>query len=410
VTGVGGRYSIVGFGETAYTRDGSRSTRALGVEAVRRAAHDAGLLPTDIDGMVSYHASDSTSSEAIAQDLGMRLNFYLDSHGGGTSPETLVGVAAGAIEAGMCHTVAIFRAMNGYTGVRIGGNRPPGSVAPPAPRSRSLGGLPYGPRSGAELFQFAFTRHMHEYGTTNEQLAQVKVVQSRHASNNPKACYPNRVTVDDVLNSRWVVKPACHLLDCCIETDSATCILVTSRERALDLRQPPVTILSAVGRVTRPFPEMYYQCDPINRQAGYYARRAAFGQAGVGPDDIDLTGAYDAFTFTPLLLFEAYGFCAPGEGGQYASSGVTELGGARPNNTSGGQLCEGYTHGLNLVIENVRQLRHRADDSCLGWKDGEHSFDYREGGCRQVRNAEVAMNLGWGTPALTSALILGRSG
>ena len=158
--------------------------------------------------------------------------------------------------------------------------------------------------------------------------------------------------------------------------------------------------------MNKPFPSMYghYQCDPITRQAGWYANRVAFRNAGVEPEDIDVTGCYDAFTFTPVLLFEGYGFCGPGEGGDYVSSGVINLGGARPNNTSGGQLCEGYTHGMSLVIENVRQLRHQADDSCPGWASGQHTYDYAVGGCRQVPEAELAMNMGWGTPAVSSAL------
>jgi acetyl-CoA acetyltransferase len=251
---------------------------------------------------------------------------------------------------------------------------------------------------------------MYEYGTTSEQLAHVKVACSNHASNNPRAYYNQRLTVDDVLDSRWIVKPACHLLDCCIETGNATCIIVTSTDRARHLRQRPISIKSVAGRVNKPFQGMYshYQCDPITRQAGYYASRVAFRNADVEPEDVQVTGCYDAFTFTPVLLFEGYGFCDPGQGGEYVSSGAINLGGARPNNTSGGQLCEGYTHGMNLVIENVRQLRHQADDGCPGWREGKHSYDYSEGRCRQVEDVELAMNMGWGTPAVSSALILGR--
>ena len=112
--------------------------------------------------------------------------------------------------------------------------------------------------------------------------------------------------------------------------------------------------------------------------------------------------------FTTMLMLESYGFCQMGEGGDYVSGGIIELGGKRPNNTSGGQLCEGYTHGMNLVIENVRQLRGLADDYCSQWQAGVHTYDYSEGHCRQVKDAEISMNLGWGTPATSSALILRR--
>jgi acetyl-CoA acetyltransferase len=360
--------------------------------------------------MLNYQVGDSTLSPIVASDLGIRLDFYTDTFGGGSSTETIIGIATGVIEAGMCHTVAVYRSMNGYSGLRQGGS--PGVVRPPATvvTGPDLDSVPYGVTSPAQGFQFTFARHMYEYGTTSEQLAHVKAAHSNHASNNPKAYYKARVTVADVLDSRWIVKPACHLLDCCIETDNATCMIVTSADRARHLRQRPIYIMSVAGRVNKPFAGMFshYQCDPITRQAGYYAKRVAFRNAGVEPEDIQVTGCYDAFTFTPVLLFEGFGFCGAGEGGGYVSSGAINLGGLRPNNTSGGQLCEGCTHGMNLVIENVRQLRHQADDYCPGAERGEHTYDYCEGGCRQVRDVELAMNMGWGTPAVASALILRR--
>ena len=153
---------------------------------------------------------------------------------------------------------------------------------------------------------------------------------------------------------------------------------------------------------------MHYVHGPITRVSGYYAAPIVFGNAGLEPKDVDLTGSYDAFTFTTMLMLESYGFCNMGEGGDYVSSGIIELGGKRPNNTSGGQLCEGYTHGMNLVIENVRQLRGMADDYCPQWQTGIHTYKYSEGHCRQVKDAEISMNLGWGTPATSSALILRR--
>jgi acetyl-CoA acetyltransferase len=411
LAGLKDKYCIVGVGETAFVRGSERSTRSLGVEAVGNAIRDAGLRAEDVDGMLCYQVGDSTLSQTIASDLGIRLDFYTDTQGGGSSTEAIVGLAMGAIEAGMCHTVAVYRAMNGYSEQRMGGS--PGVNRPAAPivSNAQLDTAPYGMTSPAQNFQFSFARHMYEYGTTNEQLAHVKVACSKHASNNPRAYYKKRLTVDEVVGSRWITKPACHLLDCCIETDNATCMIVTSVDRARHLRQRPIYIMAAVGRANKPFQgptTSPYQCEPITRQAGYYAKRIVFRNAGVEPDDIQLTGCYDAFTFTPVLLFEGYGFCSEGEGGQYVSSGAIELGGQRPNNTSGGQLCEGYTHGMNLVIENVRQLRHQADDSCPGWQRGEHTYDYGEGGCRQVRDVELAMNMGWGTPAVTSSLILRR--
>ncbi|MGH7277408.1 MAG: thiolase C-terminal domain-containing protein, partial [Candidatus Rokuibacteriota bacterium] len=374
------RYCIVGVGETEYSRNSGRTTRAMAVEAIRTAILDAGLGAGDVDGMMSYQGNDSTPSNWVASDLGIRLDFFMDVMGGGSSTEALVGLAMGAIEAGMCTTVAIFRSMNGYTELRIGGT---GARAAAPVRGQDLAQRPYGMTSAGQNFALTFMRHMYEYGTTSEQVAAVKVAHSKHASQNPKALLKERVTVQDVVSSRWVVKPL-HLLDCCLETDNATCLIVTSAERARDLRPRPVHVLGVAGRVSKPRTDFHWAHGPITRVAGYYAKDIVFGQAGIGPDDVDITGSYDAFTFTTLLQLEEYGFCKKGEGGHYVSSGIIELGGRRPNNTSGGHLCEGYTHGMSMVIENVRQLRGTVDDYCPGAADGVHTHDYAPGRCRQV--------------------------
>jgi acetyl-CoA acetyltransferase len=376
----------------------------MGVEAIRNAMQDAGLQAQNVNGMLSYHGGDSTVSPEIASDLGIRLDFYMDCSGGGSSTEALVGLAIGAIEGGMCETVAIFRSMNGYSEVRIGGTGR--RAATPVIGSQLLS-RPYGMVSAGQSFAPVFMRHMMEYGTTSAQLAAVKVAHSKHASNNPKAYYKKRYSIDDVLNSRWVCKPL-HLLDCCVETDNATSVIVTSVERARDLRQRPIYIMGAVGRVTKKRGDTFYNDAPITSVAGKYAAPRIFEIAGVTQEDIDLTGSYDAFTFTTMLQLEDYGFCQKGEGGAYVSSGIIELGGKRPNNTSGGHLCEGYTHGMSMVIENVRQLRGQVDDYCPRWQEGIHTYDYTEGHCRQVQDAEISMNLGWANPVTGSALIMRR--
>jgi acetyl-CoA acetyltransferase len=400
--GLKDKYAVVGIGMTEISRNSGRTTRALGVEAVRSAMLDAGLGPNDVDGMLSYSGNDSTASPTIAGDLGIRLNFYMDCSGGGSSTEALVGIAIGVIEAGMCHTVAIFRAMNGYTEARIGGT---GRQAPVF-RGGSLDAGIHGMHSAGQSFAPTFMRHMYEYGTTSEQVAHVKVAHSNHASSNPRAYYKSRVTVEDVLNSRWITKPL-HLLDCCVETDNGCAIIVTSADRARNLKQKPAWIMGVAGRVSKEQPGGYHWSrGPISRVAGFYAAPIVFGQAGITPEDVDVTGSYDAFTFTSMLQLEAYGFCKEGEGGGYVSSGIINLGGKRPNNPHGGHLCEGYTHGISHVIEMVRQLRGQADDYCPNWAAGEHTYDYSEKGCRQVKDAEITMNLGWAMPATTSALIM----
>lgn len=400
-----GKYAIVGVGETEYMRGSGVTTRALGTTAVRRAVQDAGLQMSDVDAMMSYSGNDSTMSPVIAGELGIRLNFHMDVIGGGSSIEALIGIAMGVIEAGMCKTMVIFRAMNGFSQVRIGGTgRGPGGLTGASLFNRGIG-----LSSAGQMFAQSFMRHMYDYGTTPEQVAHVKVIHSEHASNNPKAYYKQRVTVDDVLGSRVICKPL-HLLDCCVETDNGVAIVVTSIDRARDCKHPPAVIQGVVGRCCKPRADMHYQSGPISTVAGHWGKEILWQNAGVGPEDIDVTGAYDAFTFTTMLQLEDYGFCKKGEGGDYVSNGTTRLGGKRPNNTSGGHLCEGYTHGVNMVIENVRQLRQDIDDSCPVGPDGkrQHTYDYSEGGCRQVKDVELTANLGWGTPGIGSACVMAR--
>ena len=403
-----GKYAICGVGETTYRRGSEESTRNLATWAINNALADAGMEADDIDGMLNYSGNDSVFAPQVANDLGIRLNFYMDVHGGGSSTEALIGIAIGVIEAGMCKAVVIYRSMNGYTQVRIGGTGARSAVPIVGDQIHHRG---YGWQSAGQMFAPTFLRHMYDYGTTPEQVAHVKVAHSKHASNNPKAYYKTRYTVEDVVNSRIICKPL-HLLDCCVETDNATAIIVTRLDRARDCKSPPAVIQSVVGRCCKPRGDihLHYQHGPISTVAGHYAKDILFTNAGVGPEDIEVTGSYDAFTFTTMLQLEDYGFCKKGEGGDYDSSGAIELGGRRPNNTSGGHLCEGYTHGMNMVIENVRQLRNDADDSCPIGPDGkrQHTHDHSEGGCRQVKNVELTANLGWAHPGAASSMIMAK--
>jgi acetyl-CoA acetyltransferase len=400
------RYAIIGIGDTPFMRGSGMTTRQLATWALRNAIADAGIKPSEIDGMLSYSSQyDSTFAYVVASDLAIRLNFYMDLIGGGSAPEAAIGLAMGAIEAGMCKTVAIYRALNGYSGLRMGGT---GRIAP-AISGGGLHGQVYGMASPAQMFSHTFMRHMHDYGTTPEQVAMVKVFHSRHAANNPRAYFKTPVTVDEVLSSRVISTPV-HFLECCLETDCAGALIITKAERAKDYRQPPVHILSVVGRCSKPRADMHYQHGPISTVAGAYGREILWPNAGLGPDEVDVTGAYDAMTFTSMLQLEDYGFCKKGEGGNYVGDGTIALGGRRPNNTSGGQLCEGYSHGMGLIIENIRQLRGDVDDSCSVDERGRrnHTYNYAAGGCRQVPKANVSANLGWATPATGSALVLRR--
>ena len=362
------RYAVAGIGETSYTRGSGKTTRQLATWAVRNALADAGLRPSDVDGMLSYSFNDSTFSTDIAGDLGIRLNFYMDVYGGGSSTEALIGIAIGVLAAGMCQTVVVYRAMNGYSQLRIGGT----GRSPSAIGGSALHTVPYGWMSAGQWFSQSFMRHMYDYGTTPEQVATVKVIHSEHASNNPKAYYQKRVSVDDVLSSRMIVKPL-HLLDCCVETDNATAVVVTGVERARDCRHRPALIRAVVGRCCKPRADMHYQSGPISTVAGHYARDILWPNAGVGPEDIDLTGSYDAFTFTTMLQLEDYGFCKKGEGGRYVSDGR----GGRDRHPEGPRLPH-------------RRQRPRPKAANLGRRQGPHRGRHGSLLCRAGREKDGA--------------------
>lgn len=404
------KYAIAGIGETEYSRNSGRTTRRMGAEAVKKAIDDSGLDKKSTSwGITCYSGGDAAGNAQIASDVGIRLDYEVDTRGGGSSSETLIGLSIGVLEAGLCDAMIIYRTMNGYTETRIGGT-PVGAVSGPPPfatrhAADTLHTTIYGVSSALQSFALAFVKHMHEYGTTLEQLAHVKMAHSHHASNNPKALYRDRVTVEDVLASRYIVEPF-GLLHCCVETDNATAIVITRTDRARDLPHRTVAIKGTGGRSHKWRPEYHWNDGPINQNGGIYTRDIVFSNAGVGHDEIDATGSYDAFTFTTVLQLEAYGFCPIGEGGNYVSDGTIFLGGRRPNNTSGGHLCEGYTHGMNMIIENVRQLRGEVDDYCPEASNGIHTYDYSEGMCRALRDPVHTMNLGWAQPATSSAMIL----
>lgn len=398
---------IVGLGQTPFMRPSNRTTLSMACEAIRNAMDDAGLRPDEIDGMTSYQGGaggDSTTAAHIASALGLRLNYATEMLGGGSATEMLIAHAIGLIDAGYCKTVVVFRSMNGRSGRRYGGQTPGG----PVPATPAAGDgqfmVPYGFTSPPQLFAMSAMRYLRDTGATTRAFAEIAVAHRYHASLNPKALMRTPIGIEDHQRSRWVAKPF-RLLDCCLETDVASALIITSRERAYDLKQPPVFIMGGTARTFTPNPAWNYSRPEIHYQAGHYARQRLFGMTGVTHKDIDLVSCYDAFTFTTLIQLEAYGFCEKGEGGDFVAGGRLLIDHELPCNLGGGHLSEGYTHGLNLVAENVRQLRHRADDACPGWAEGKHTYD-RRAGCRQVKNARIAASIGWRTETGGSSLIL----
>jgi acetyl-CoA acetyltransferase len=355
----------------------------LQAEAARNALRDAGLTLRDVDGVLSSALGGGFASVEIAEYLGIQPRYTDSTSVGGSSFVIHVGHAALAIAHGLCDVALITHGESGKS--RVG-----------MPPMRS-GGLraqfeePYGMPTPAGAYALACSRHMHQYGTTKEQLAEIAVATRAWAALNPKALMRELITIDDVLSSRMITWPF-NLLDCCLVTDAAGAVVMTSMERARDLPNQPIAVL---GFGEGHDHSMISQMPDLTHGPGRISGPGAFGMAGVTHDDIDVVEVYDSFTYTVLLSLEDLGFCAKGEGGRFVSGQRTAPGGAFPLNTSGGGLS--YTHpgmfGIFLLIEAVRQLRH----------------DYADQGIRQVNNARIGLVHGTGgVLSATGTAILGR--
>ena len=314
------KYCIVGVGETPHMRPANRTTLSMACEAISNAMADAGLQASDIDGMTSYQVADSTSSAHVATALGMRLNYCLDIFGGGSSTEALVAHAIGLIEAGYAKTIVCFRSMNGRSGRRMGGQIPGGPIPVATAMDDNQFNMGWGWTTPAQRFGMSAMRYLRDTGCTTKAFAEIAVAHRYHASLNPKAIRRSPITIEDHQSSRWVVKPF-RLLDCCQETDVSAAIIVTSRERAYDLKHPPVFIMGGYARTMTDNPQWNYSRPVLHYVAGNYGWKRAFGMAGISHSDVDFVSCYDAFTFTTLIQLEANGFCGPGEAGEFVKGG-----------------------------------------------------------------------------------------
>ncbi len=376
---------MAGVGYTAFTRDSGVSTLTLACRAIMAALADAGLGPDDVDGLATHRVGDSAAPSLVGPALGVHdPTWYLDQFGGGSVSHAVVAQAALAVAAGMADTVVCYRAINARSEFRMGGT---GRGLPVSPEVQFQ--APYGYFAPPQQYAMYARAHMLKYGTKAEHFGQIAVTQRASAAKNPRALMRTPVTLDDYLASRWIAEPF-RLLDCCLETDGACALVITTAERARALRSPPVLISAAAwgggaSHLSGGAP------DPTTTAAARLAPRL-YAQAGLGPSDIDVAQLYDCFTYSVLVQLEDYGFCRKGEGGPYVASGATAPDGALPVNTHGGFLSEGYVHGINHIAEAVSQLRGEAAD-------------------RQVPGAEVALSTaqpGYILPA-TSALILTKA-
>jgi acetyl-CoA acetyltransferase len=341
-----GKAAIVGAAESDLGEVGPGFTPLdLIGQATDRALADAGLNKEDVDGLFSASAYYSMATVSAGEYLGIRPRYSDATNMGGSSFVSHLLHAAAALEAGLCEVALVTYASTQRSG---GGFR--GLSEPPNPYE-----TPYGPRYPVSMYALAASRHMHEYSTTREQLAEVAVAAREWAKLNPKAFKRDDLTVEDILASRMVSSPL-SILDCCLVTDGGGALLVASAERAKDLRKPPVYLLGA-GEAH--WHRNISQMPDLTVTAAADSGRRAYEMAGVGPEDVDVAMLYDAFTINPILFLEDLGFCEKGEGGAFVEGGRIAPGGELAINTNGGGLS--YNHpgmyGLLLLIEAVRQLR-----------------------------------------------------
>ena len=383
------RAAIVGVGQTEFSRpkSGGKSALVLQLEATRAALADAGLEAGDIDGILPF--PNLCTAEELAANLGIaNLRFAVTLQMGGAAPVASLAVAAMAVTSGAAECVLIPAGWNGYSGRRAretiaeqASSIPGGGIA------RDFY-LPYGLAAPPQWYSLMARRHMHEYGTTEEQLGAVAVAMRKHAQSNPAAVMHGKpMTMADYLASPMITAPY-RLFDCCLETDGAAAVIVTAAERAKNLVKRPVSIMGAASG--RPYP-----ADEITNRRDIFetgltlAAPEAFAMAGIRPKDVHFAEIYDCFTFEVVQQLEETGFCKRGEGGAFVEGGRIEAGGELPVNTHGGLLSEAHVLGASHVVEAVRQLRGEA-------------------GPRQLARAEIGVVTGWGDFGDGSIAILRR--
>ena len=384
------RAAIVGIGETEYVRGAGSTPVEMMVEAAHAALADSGLRGRDLDGIIPPPVY--TTAEELATTLGVvDLRHAVTVEMGGASPVAAIGHAARAVTEGIASAVLVVVGWNGYTAMRP----KPGARRVRVPEFQATVRAfrdfyrPYGAVLPVQVYSWIATRYQRLYGVPPDAPGTVAVAMRKHSRMNPKAVMREKpLTMEDYLASRWVSEPM-RLYDCCLETDGACAVIVTSTERARDLAKPPVAVLGAAEGHPYPADDIPARTDML--KIGLHdAGPRALAEAGVQAASADLLGIYDCFTWTVLWQIEALGLCRRGEAKDWVRGGRIELGGEMPINVNGGLLSEAHVWGLNNVVEVVRQLRHEA-------------------GARQVAGAELAIVTGYGDLGDGSCAVLARS-
>ncbi len=357
--GLRDKAAIVGIGATEFSKNSGRSEMQLAVEAVTAALDDAGLKPREVEGLCVFTMETNPEIEVFRLIGGHELKFFSRVHyGGGAGCGTIL-QAAMAIATGVADVVVCYRAMNERSGNRFGTGVQQLAANPTAEATHYGWYSPYGLLTPASWVAMFAQRYMHETGATTEAFGHVSVADRKHAATNPAAWfYEQPITLEDHQNSRWIVDPL-RLLDCCQESDGGVAVVLTSAERARDLRQKPALVRAAAQGA----------CDDQQMMTSFYRKdlagipemglvaRQLYETARITPADIQTAVIYDHFTPFVLCQLEEFGFCQRGEAKDFVQGGNIEIGGLLPINTHGGQLGEAYIHGMNGVTEGVRQIR-----------------------------------------------------
>ncbi len=345
--------AVAGIGCTEYSRDSGVSVFNLAARAVKAAVADAGLAPSDVDGLCTYGVNDSIPPNILAQAFGIQsLSFYVDQFFGGSVSLTMLGQATLALAAGVADCVVCYRAINGRSGTRLNGSAQGGGGRLPWDMQFKYGAGVVAPSQEIAL---AARAHMLKYGTANEDFGRIAILSRTHALDNERAMMRTPMTMDDYLESRWIVDPF-RKFDCCLETDGAVAIVLVRADRSKDLPHRPVLVQGAawgggINAVNNG------HVDITDSPAKPIADRL-YAAAGLSASDIEFAELYDCFTYNVLSQIEGYGFAEPGSvPGMLADGAFDRSSGALPLNTHGGLLSEGYLHGMNHVYEAVEQIR-----------------------------------------------------
>lgn len=380
--------AIAGIGQTKYSKNSGVSELALACEATANAIRDAGLQPRDVDGLVTF-LMDSSDEVEVARAVGIGgLNLLSRVSYGGGAAVPLIHQAAMALATGVCNYVVVYRALNGRSGQRMGQGISGDIITSDLIHWSWY--MPFGMLTPASWVAFAATRYMHEYNVQPEAFAQVAISERKHAANNPAAAfYQKPLTLEEYWKSKMICSPL-RLFDCCQETDGGCALLLTTPERARNLRHAPAVVrgVSQASFEGQESMTSFYRPQMSHLPEMDRAAQIVYAQSGLGPADIDAAILYDAFTPEVVMQVESFGFCEKGEGGAFVMDGALEAGGRLPCNTHGGLIGEAYIHGINNIAEGVRLIRGESHN-------------------QPARCEHVLVSSGVGVP--TGALILGRA-